>query len=130
MNGSSGKIEQSPRFLADENFEVAIVQGVKRQRPDCIFLTADEAGIRNLPDDLVLRRAQELDLILISHDRRTMYDHFATFLMSLDTDQHTPGVLLVSQERFSFGQIIDFIVEIFDLSDHFEWQDRIVDLPL
>jgi hypothetical protein len=98
------------------------VQGVKRQRPDCIFLSADEAGIRNLPDDLVLRRAQELDLILISHDRRTMYDHFATFLMSLDTDQHTPGVLLVLQERF--------IVEIFDLSDHSEWQDRIVDLPL
>ena len=50
--------------------------------------------------------------------------------MSLDTDQHSPGVLLVLQERFSFGQIIDFIVEIFDLSDHSEWQDRIVDLPL
>jgi hypothetical protein len=58
MNGSSGKKEQSPRFLADENFETAIVQGVKRQRPDCVFLTADEAGIRNLPDELVLRRAQ------------------------------------------------------------------------
>ena len=72
------------RFLADENFETAIVQGVKRQRPDCVFFTADEAGIRNLLDDLVLRRAQELGLILVSHDLMTMYDHFATLLMSLE----------------------------------------------
>jgi uncharacterized protein DUF5615 len=130
MSGSSGKIERPPRFLADENFETAIVQGVKRQRPGCVFLTADEAGIRNLPDDLVLRRAQELVLILVSHDRRTMYDHFATFLMSMGADQHSPGVFLVSQERFSLGQLIDFIIEIYDLSDHAEWRDRIVDLPL
>jgi hypothetical protein len=130
MSGSVGKIEQPPRFLADENLEAAIVGGEKRKRPGCVFFTADEAGIRNLPDSLVLRRAQELDLILISHDRRTMYDHFATFLMSVGAGQHSPGVFLVSQERFGLGQIIDFIVEIYDLSDHAEWRDRIVDLPL
>jgi uncharacterized protein DUF5615 len=130
MSGSSGKIEQPPRFLADENLETAIVEGVKRKRPDCVFFTAGDAGIRNLSDDFVLRRAQELDLILVSHDRRTMYDHFATFLMSAGADQHSPGVFLVSRERFGLGQIIDFIVEIYDLSDHAEWRDRIVDLPL
>jgi hypothetical protein len=130
MSDSLGKIEQPPRFLADENLETAIVEGVERKRPNCVFFTADEAGIRNLPDDLVMRRAQELDLILVSHDRRTMYDHFATFLMSLGADQHTPGVFLVSQERFGLGQIIDFIVEIYDLSDHTEWRERIMDLPL
>jgi hypothetical protein len=38
-----------------------------------------------------------------------MYDHFALFLMSASDDQHSPGVFLVSQERFGLGQIIDRI---------------------
>jgi hypothetical protein len=38
--------------------------------------------------------------------------------------------LLVSQERYSIGQIISFIVEVYDLSSHQEWANRIVRLPL
>jgi hypothetical protein len=75
-------------------------------------------------------RRKELGLILISHDRSTMYDHFATFLMSMGADQHSHGVFMVSQERFGLGQIIDFIAEIYDLSGHAEWRDMIMDLPL
>lgn len=125
----SGNDRQS-RFLADENLESAIVQGVRLQRPEITLLTAKEAETLSLDDRQVLSQAQALDLILISHDSRTMYNHFAAFLMSLAPDEHSPGVLLVSQERYSIGQIISFIVEVYDLSSHQEWANRIVRLPL
>ncbi len=59
-----------------------------------------------------------------------MYDHFAAFLMGLWQGEHCPGVFVVSQDRYSIGQIIEFIVEIYDLSSADEWTDRIVRLPL
>lgn len=111
---------QQPRFLADENLETAIVQGVRRRRQDMALLTAKEASTLSLDDPQVLKRARELDLILVSHDSRTMYDHFAAFLSSLAPDEYCPGVLLVSQERFSTGEIVGFIIEIYDLSSHDE----------
>ncbi len=119
-----------PRFLADENVERAIVDGARRIRPQMIFKTVAEVGIAGLPDPLVLERAQELDLILVSHDRRTMYRFFAEFLVTLPAGAHCPGVFLVSQERYSIGEIIGFIVEIYDLSGHQEWRDQITVLPL
>lgn len=122
--------EQRPRFLADENLESVIIQGARRQRADIVFLTAKEANTLSLDDLRVLRRAQELDLILITHDSRTMYDHFATFLSRLAPQECSPGVLLVSQRRYSIGQIIAFILEIYDLSSHDEWRGQIVRLPL
>ena len=122
--------EQRPRFLADENLESVIIQGARRQRPDMTFLTANEAHTLSLDDLQVLRRARELDLILITHDSRTMYDHFATFISSLAPSEYCPGVLLVSQRRYSVGQIIAFITEIYDLSSHDEWRGQIARLPL
>lgn len=78
----------------------------------------------------MLGRARELNLILVSHDSRTMYFNFANFLLSLQSDEQCPGVFLVSQERYSIGQIVGFILEIYDLSGHSEWQNRIVRLSL
>ena len=95
-----------------------------------MFFTAKDAGTLHFGDLQVLERAKELSLILVTHDIATMYDHFANFLMNLPQGEHCPGVFVVSQERYSIGQIIDFIVEISDLSTDEEWVDRIVRLPL
>lgn len=59
-----------------------------------------------------------------------MYDHSATFLTNLPEGACSPGIFLVSQERYSIGQMIGFLVEIYDLSSHEEWRNLIVDLPL
>ncbi len=119
-----------PRFLADENLEKAIVDGVKRKRPAIIFRTASEVGTLRLSDQDVLLRAKELDLILISHDRRTMYTHFAELLMHLEEHEASPGVFLVSQERYPLGKIIEAIVDVYDLSEHDEWRNQIRELPI
>ncbi len=121
MSGSGGLPNSGPpRFLADENLEKAIVDSVKRKRPAIIFRTAREVGTLRLSDQDVLLRAKELDLILISHDRRIMYTHFAELLMHLGEHEASPGVLLVSHERYTIGEIIDFIVDVYDLSEHVE----------
>ena len=119
-----------PRFLADENLEGDIVRGALRKRPSMMFLTAREAGTLHLDDPDVLRRAQDLDLILITHDRKTMPTHLAELLMGLQEGEHCPGVFIVSQEGYSIGETIECILEIYDLSAHDEWRDQIRNLPL
>ena len=42
------------RFLADENFDRAIVKGLQRRAPSIDILTAQEAGLRMLDDPAVL----------------------------------------------------------------------------
>jgi hypothetical protein len=124
------KLPRPPRFLADEHLDSDIVRGARRKRPGIVFLTAAEAGTRTMSDPELLERARVLDVILISHDRSTMYDYFADLLMRLPEGEHSPGVFLITQKRYSIGQIIEFIVELFDLSNHEEWRDQIGNLPL
>lgn len=47
------------RFQADANFNEDIVLGLLRLEALIDFQTADEAGSRGVPDDLVLKRAAE-----------------------------------------------------------------------
>jgi hypothetical protein len=66
-----------PRFQADADLNEDIVTAVLRREPEIDFHTADEAGLRGLPDNAVLALAAQENRILISHDRRTMSRHFA-----------------------------------------------------
>lgn len=85
-----------PRFLADEDLDADIVRGVRRARPGLEFLTAAEAGTLHFDDLAVLRRAKDLDLILITHDRKTMPRHFGEALMSLRAGESLPGMFMVT----------------------------------
>lgn len=70
---------QRPRFLTDENFNRPIVAGLLRVRPEMDILTIQTAGIFQAPDPQVLLYASEHQRILLSHDLRTMPQHFADF---------------------------------------------------
>ena len=48
-----------PRFLADANFNRDILRGVRRREPAVDFQTAESAGLRGLPDSLVLSLAAD-----------------------------------------------------------------------
>lgn len=78
MTGAS--TSDAPRFLADENFNLAIVAGLRRARPALDILTAPDAGILHLADPGVLAWATTHNRILLSHDMRTMPGHFYRFL--------------------------------------------------
>ena len=113
------------RFQADANFNEDIVLGLLRLESLIDFQTADEARLRGVPDDLVLKRAAEDGRILVTHDRRTMPDHFAEFI----SHSHSPGVLIIAQ-NLSVRTAIEELLLVWSASESEEWMDRIVDLPL
>jgi len=111
-------------FQADADLDEDIIWGVKRIEPLIDFQTADEAGIRGLPDDIVLKTAADENRILISHDRRTMPRHFADFILK----QTSPGVFIIPQGA-RISRVIDDLFLVWLASDSEEWIDTISDLP-
>jgi Domain of unknown function (DUF5615) len=113
------------RFQADADLNEEIVLGVIRREPGIDFKAATEAGLRGLPDSDVLARAAQENRILVSHDRRTMPAHFATFIQN----HVSPGVFLIAQS-LSVRTAIDELLLLWACSESEEWTNRIVDLPL
>ena len=126
---ADASLPDSPRFLADENFDLTIVIGLRRARPAMDILSASQAGTLGLSDEDVLAWAAAHDRILLTHDQRTMPDHFYRFLAQTPSGSHSPGVMLVSQS-LAIGQAITAILEIWDVSAHAEWRDLLIRLPL
>ena len=115
----------NPRLQADADLNEDIVAGVIRREPGVDFQTAEEANLRHLPDEKVLALAARENRILVTHDRRTIPTHFADFI----TGNTSPGVFIISQQ-VSVGAAIEELLLIWAASDHEEWINRIVDLPL
>lgn len=82
------------QFLADENLRRAIVLGLRRREPTLNFMQAYEAGAVGKDDPTVLQIAAELNRILVSHDVRTMPQHFRKFIAG----KTSPGVILIPQK--------------------------------
>lgn len=78
-----------------------------------------------MPDDKVLLAAASGDRILVTHDRRTMPEHFGKFIQH----HHCPGVLLVLQS-LSVNDAIEELLLVWSASTQEEWANRIVYLPL
>lgn len=113
------------RFQADTDFNQNIVRAVRRWNPAIDFQTADEAELRGLEDEEVLKKAAEENRILLSHDRRTMPLHFANFVAT----QLSAGVIIVSQD-LPIRQAAEDLVLIWEASEAEEWMNRIDSLPL
>jgi hypothetical protein len=68
-----------PRFQADADFNHKIVLGLRRREPSVDFLSAHDGGVVGIPDPVVLSIAAQSGRILVSHDRKTMPNHFQRF---------------------------------------------------
>ncbi len=121
--------DSPPRFIADEDFNRDVVVGLRRAEPTMDILTASEARTLGWSDLDVLAWAAAHDLILLSHDQRTMPDHFYHFLSQLAADAQSPGVMLLPQE-LAIGPSINAIREVWLLSAHTEWRNLLTRLPL
>lgn len=113
------------RFQADSDFTQAIIDGLVRAEPLVDFRSADEDHLRGLADNRVLAISAADDRILVSHDRRTMPEHFAKFIESSDC----PGVFIISQ-RLPVKNAIDELLLIWSTSENEEWKNLIIDIPL
>ena len=117
-----------PRLLADANFNEHIVRGLRRLRSDIHIVTAHGSGLDGVPDLEVLAYAARQDLILVTHDVRTMPGHFADFLLHLNEGEYSPGVWYTPQ-TLPAGVAIQAILETWLCSGHEEYRNRELRLP-
>ncbi|MCC6362643.1 MAG: DUF5615 family PIN-like protein [Bryobacterales bacterium] len=114
------------RFLADADFNNAIVRGCRPREPAIDFLSANDANLAGVPDPGVLAIAAGQERILISHDFRTMPHHFAGFLQAHGS---SPGLILVPQ-HLSIGEAVEDLLLIWGASEAGEWKNQFEILPL
>ncbi len=91
------------RFLADENFDNRILNGLRRLIPDFDVLRVQDTEIYQAADTTVLEWAANRSYIILSHDVQTMiryaYDR-------ITADLPMPGLIEVRKDC-PIGQAID-----------------------
>lgn len=112
------------KFLADENFRFAIVQGLLRQRPIIDIVRVQEIGLTGEHDPLILKWAAQQKRILLTHDVNTMIK-FA--YERLEAGLPMPG-MIVSSQSASIGRVIEDILLLSKFED--EWEGQIHYVPL
>ena len=115
----------SIRFQADNDLKFGIVKAVRRREPAIDFTSAQDAGLDGLDDPEILDRAASERRVLVSHDRRTMLEHFRAHLAA---GKSSPGILVVSQGT-PIGQVVEAIVYVWMLADPLELRDQAYYLP-
>ncbi|HVF29285.1 MAG TPA: DUF5615 family PIN-like protein [Pyrinomonadaceae bacterium] len=113
------------RFQADADLKQSIVTAARRREPGLDFQLAGAAQLEGLPDPEVLTAAARDGRVLVSHDKRTLPQHFAEFVQL----QPSPGVIIVPQ-RILIATAVEELLLIWHASTPEEWIDRIAHLPL
>ena len=89
------------------------------------FASAADGGIVGLGDPEVLEIAARQERILVTHDRRTMPDHFRR---RLESGKESPGVFIVSQFE-PIGAVAEVLMLVWSTSEPAEWRNQIRHLP-
>ncbi|MGA9773844.1 MAG: DUF5615 family PIN-like protein [Blastocatellia bacterium] len=113
-----------PRFQADNDLDQRIVTAVKRLKPAIDFQTALALGLHRVPDWDVLALAAQEKRVLVSHDRRTLPDHFREFIAS----QTSPGVIIVSR-KLSIAKAAEWLHLLWAATEAEEYTNIIYSLP-
>ena len=115
-----------PIFLADNDLNEQIVQGVLRRERAIVFGRVRDIGLAGAPDADVLAYAADHGYILVSHDVNTMP---AAAFARLSAHLPMPGLFL-SRQTGAAAPVIDSLVLIWSASDAEEWQGQVLFLPL
>jgi hypothetical protein len=113
------------RFQADYDFNAEVIDGLLRREAAIDLQSGHAAGLAGVPDPAVLEKAADEGRALLTHDHRTMPQHFADFI----SRRESPGVFIVPQQ-LSIGEAIEELLLIWSASEAGEWVNRILYLPL
>lgn len=114
------------RFLADENFDNAIMRGLQRRVPEVEILRVQDTELVSLPDPALLEWAAQRDYIILTHDVNTMRGYYYE---RINAGPPVPGPFLI-HGRKQIGEIINSLELIVLASDTSEWRGKIRYLPL
>ena len=115
-----------PGFIADENFEIPVLEQLRLRNPEWDILSAQDAGLRRTPDTAILEWAARERRILLTHDIRTMVP---LAYRRMGTTAPMPGVIYVPA-RLDAGAAITGIEEVVRHTRDEEWEGKVVYLPL
>jgi hypothetical protein len=113
-------------LISDENFNNVIVRGLLHRRPDLDLVRAQDAGLMQTPDPVILEWAAGQGRVLLTHDVSTMPP--AAYQRIAD-GKPMFGVFIVP-ELMPIGQAIDEILFLTEDAKPDEWQDQVVFLPV
>ena len=113
------------RFQADADLHQGIVDAVCGREPAIDFASAADSNLEGVADPNVLDIAARQGRILITHDRRTMVEHFRS---RLEEGKSSPGVFLVSQSA-PIGEVVEAILTVWAASELWEWENQLRYLP-
>ncbi len=114
------------RFLADENFNFDIIEGLLRRDPDIDLIRAQDVNLAQTPDPIVLERAAEMGRVLLTHD----YDDMPFYIDErLRAGLPMPGVAQVPW-NMPLGPAIDDLLLLIGCSLEYEWENQVRYLPL
>lgn len=114
------------RFLADENFNNAILRGLRLRLPDLDIVRAQDVGLTGWDDPDLLEWAAREGRVLLTHDVATI-PHFA--YQRIEAGLSMPGVCEVTRGVAIGTAIEDLVLAAVYLSPE-EWADQVRYLPL
>jgi predicted nuclease of predicted toxin-antitoxin system len=114
------------RLLSDENFNGAIVRGLRLRQPAIDLVRVQDVGLSGADDTAVLEWAAQNDRVLVTHDKATIpafaYDR-------LTAGRPMPGVFVLNN-RVPIHQAIDELLRLDACSEQAEWSGLVVFLPI
>jgi hypothetical protein len=114
------------RLLSDEDFPGAVVRGLLRRLPELDLVRVQDVGLMSTPDPDILEWAAANDRIVVSGDRSTLSAHaWARVARGV----FMPGAFLL-RPNTSVASAIDALELIALTSEHHEWVNRVVYIPL
>ncbi len=113
------------RYQADADLNLVILLATIRREPAIDFQAADAAGLAGLPDPRVLEIAAAEGPFLVTHDHKTMPQHFGDFL-----GEHSSSGVLVVPQHIPPSAAVEELLLIWAATDASEWINRTCYLPL
>ena len=114
------------RFLADENFNIDIVRGLRRQIPSLDVIRVQELGMTGWDDPDIPEWAVSNNRVVLTHDVGDMtkyaYDR-------IRAQVPMPGVVEVP-DRLPAGRAIDDLIYLIECSFDHEWEGQVRFLPI
>ena len=115
-----------PKFLADENFESAILRGLRRRSAEIDIIRVQEQGLSGTDDRIILDWAAEHNRVVLTHDLRTMP---AFAYERVGENREMPG-LIAMRPDIHIGTAIDDILLIVECLTPDELAGAVLRLPL
>ncbi|HWQ33343.1 MAG TPA: DUF5615 family PIN-like protein [Blastocatellia bacterium] len=113
------------RFQADNDLNGVIIRQLCLRNPEVDFQSARMLGLHEgISDDKVLELAAQENRILVSHDLKTMPDHFGRFILN----RTSPGLILIAQ-LVPIGVAVEWLNLIWQASQPEEYVNRMYRIP-